>query len=160
MDIKALFKIQCGLFVAAVGTPEKLNGCITNTLMQQTHVGMKFAVTIEKTHLTHDMIVAKKSMAISALSRENPAPIIKRFGFASGRTVDKFADNFPHTLDCNGNPLLGGSEIAATFSLDVYDSVDVGTHTLFLCTPADMQDFAEEAITYSDYRSELKNSKK
>lgn len=156
MDKKALFKIQCGLFVAAVGTPKKTNGCVTNTLMEQSHVPMKFSVTFEKTHLTHDMIMEKKSFGISALAKNVSVELIRRFGFASGRDVEKFSDFDAYATDINGNPVLTGEQVAATYSLEVYDTVDVGTHTIFLCTAADMCDFEAEAITYSEYRASLK----
>lgn len=156
LDIKALFKIQCGLYVAAVGTPEKLNGCITNTLMQQSHVPVKMTVTIEKSHLTHDMIMEKRTLGISALAAGVSPELIKRFGFQSGREVDKFAGFSDYVLDGNGNPLLSGGQVAATFSLRVYDTVDFGTHTMFLCTPDASEALDGAPITYWDYRESLK----
>ena len=156
MDIKALFKVQCGLFVAAVGTPEKINGCITNTLMQQSHVPVKLSLTIEKSHLTHDMIMAKKSVAVSALSAAVTPAYVKRFGFASGREVEKFEGYDDYTMDENGNPVLGGAEITAAYSLTVYNTVDIGTPTLFLCTCDDAKNLDGTPITYWDYREMMK----
>ncbi len=156
MDSKALFKIQCGLFVAAVGTAEKLNGCITNTLMEQSHVPVKFSVTINKSSLTHKMICDKKTLGVSVLSTSADTDLVKRFGFVSGRDVNKFDGISDYKLDMNGNPVLSGEKIAATFSLEVYDAVDVGTHTIFLCTATDMQDADGDSITYSGYRASIK----
>lgn len=156
MDIKALFQIQCGLYVAAVGTPEKANGCITNTLMQQSHAPVKLSVTIEKSHLTHDMIMEKRTLGVSALSKQAAPELIRRFGFQSGRDVDKFEGFSDFALDVNGNPLLGGHQIAAAFSLAVYDTVDFGTHTMFLCTADDAIALEGAPITYWDYRESMK----
>lgn len=156
--MKALFKIQCGLYMAAVGTPDKLNGCVTNTLMQQSHLPVKLSLTIDKTHLTHDMIMEKRSVGISALSREVTLPLVKRFGFVSGRDTDKFDGFTDFSLDVNGNPVLSGSQIAATFSLRVYNTVDMGTHTLFLCTADDGVDLEGIPTTYWDYRESMKKN--
>lgn len=156
MDVKALFKVQCGLFVAAVGLPDKMNGCITNTLLQQTHVPVKFSVTLEKNHLTHDMVLEKGNLAVSALSKSVTTDYVKRFGFVSGREVDKFGDWDDYEPDGNGNPLMRGGFIAAAFSLAVYGKVDLGTHTLFLCNADGAQDADGIPITYWDYRESLR----
>lgn len=156
MDMRAFLKIQCGLFVAAVGTQDKLNGCITNTLMQQSHAPVKVSVTIQKSNFTHDMIINKKTIGISALSSSAPVELIKRFGFQSGRNVDKFENFSDYVLDSNGNPLLTGEHIASTYSLDVYDEVDFGSHTMFICNVGDAEIFDGTPITYWDYRESLK----
>lgn len=156
LDIKALFHIQCGLYVAAVGTPEKTNGCVTNTLMQQSHVPVRLSVTIEKSHLTHDMILRKRTVGISALCSGVSPEIVKRFGFQSGRDVDKFAGFAGYELDGNGDPLLTAPHASATFSMQVYDTVDFGTHTMFLCTPSEAVSLGGKPITYWDYRESMK----
>lgn len=156
MDVKAFFKIQCGLFVAAVGTPEKTNGCITNTLMQQSHVPVKFSVTLEKNHLTHDMVMQKKSLGVSALSSKVPVELIRRFGFVTGRDTEKFDGFSAWQADQNGNPVLQGDAISATYSLTVYDTVDMGSHTMFLCTVDAAENFDLVPITYWDYRASLR----
>lgn len=156
VDIKSFFRVQCGLYVAAVGTPDKVNGCITNTLMQQSHVPVKLSLTLEKTHLTHDLILEKKSVGVSALSNEVTPALIKHFGFVTGRKVDKFTDFDGYTMDCNGNPVLTGEAVSATYSLAVYDTVDMGTHTMFLCTVDDSTSLDGSPITYWEYRESLK----
>jgi len=156
MDMKALFKVQCGLFITGTELDGKLNACVTNTLMQQSHTPVKFSITMQKSNYTHDMILKKKSLAVSVVSEQVTEALIKRFGFASGRDTEKFA-NFPHGLDQNGNPLLSGEEISANISLSVYDTVDIGTHTLFLCTAVDLMDLPHASITYSRYQEVLRN---
>jgi flavin reductase (DIM6/NTAB) family NADH-FMN oxidoreductase RutF len=156
MDIQALFKIQCGLYVAAVATPEKMNGLITNTLMQQTHTPVKLGLTLDKSHLTHDMVMKKRSVAVSALSDAATPDLVKRFGFVSGRNVDKFDGFDAYELDENGNPLLTGPMIAAVFSLTVFEAVDLGTHTFFLCGCDEARNGEGTPITYLGYRESLK----
>lgn len=156
MDLKTLFKIQCGLFTAGCELDGKANACICNTLLEQSHVPVKLSVTLEKTHLTHDMVMKKRSVCVCALSERIPMDVIRRFGFASGHSKDKFAD-IAYRTDCNGNPYLEeGDVIAARFSLSVYDTVDMGTHTIFLCTVDEMEDYQANALTYSGYRDGIK----
>lgn len=155
MDLKTLFKIQCGLFVAGVESGGKYNACICNTLMEQSHIPLKLSVTLEKTHLTHDMAVEKRSVCVCALADTIPTDLIRRFGFASGREKDKFAE-LGFQVDCNGNPYLATDDFAARFSLTVYDTVDMGTHTIFLCTVDDMEDREPKSLTYSAYRDGMK----
>lgn len=156
MDMTAFFKIQCGLYVAAVGTPDKTNGCITNTLMQQSHAPVKLSLTIQKKNLTHDMIMEKRSVGVSALSSSVTQDLVKHFGFQSGRDGDKFAGFDDYALDSNGNPVLTGDQVAATYSMTVYDTVDIGTHTLFLCTADEALKQDGAPITYWDYREAMK----
>jgi flavin reductase (DIM6/NTAB) family NADH-FMN oxidoreductase RutF len=155
-DIRTLFKIQCGLFTAGCELNGKVNACICNTLLEQSHIPVRLSVTLGKDHLTHDMVMEKRSVCVCALAESIPMDIIRRFGFVSGRKKDKFAD-ITYKTDCNGNPYLDDENIiAARFSLSVYDTVDVGTHTLFLCTVDDMQDYTSKALTYSGYRDGMK----
>ena len=155
-DLKTLFKIQCGLFIAGCELDGKVNACICNTLLEQSHIPLRVSVTLEKTHLTHDMVMQKRSVCVCALSTSMPVDVIRRFGFVSGREKDKFAD-IAYKTDCHGNPYLDDENvIAARFSLSVYDTVDVGTHTIFLCTVDDMQDYPSQALTYSGYRDGMK----
>lgn len=156
MDVTALFRVQCGLYVASVAYEQKMNGCITNTLMQQSHVPVQLSLTLQKDHLTHDMLLAKKSVGVSALSHMVTQTLVKHFGFQSGRDVNKFADFAEYALDANGNPLLTGEQIAAVYSLRVYDTVDVGTHTMFLCRADDAASYPGKPITYWDYRETMK----
>lgn len=156
MDTRALFTLQCGLFVAAVGLGDKLNGCVTNTLLQQSHAPVKLSLTVDKTHLTHDMIMEKKTVAVSVLSTGVTEATIRRFGYSSGRDTEKFA-GISYTLDENENPLLEGAEVAARFSLQVYDGVDMGTHTMFLCIPTSMEDTGIKSVTYMNYQETIKN---
>lgn len=155
MDNKALFKIQCGLYIAGVELGGKVNGCISNTLMQQAHAPVTISATLGKSNLTHEMLMEKRSLSASILSDKVSVDLIRRFGFASGRDKDKLAD-IDYETDANGNPYLMTDEVAAVLCLEVTGTVDVGTHTIFLCTPIDMIDREGGAITYTGYQTSLK----
>ena len=87
-DLKTLFKVPCGLFAVGCEQQGRFNACICNTLLEQSHIPVQLSVTLEKTHLTHDMVMAKGSVCVCALAESIPMELIRRFGFVSGRKQD------------------------------------------------------------------------
>ena len=51
MDNSAFFKLSYGLFVVTAHEGDKDNGCITNTVVQQTVTPNRISVTINKNNL-------------------------------------------------------------------------------------------------------------
>ncbi|MDP4109341.1 MAG: flavin reductase [Bacillota bacterium] len=158
MDKAALFKISYGLFLAGTATEEKENACIINTVMQVTSIPARVTLALQKRNLTHDLIIKKGSLALSILAQDCPLDTIAAFGLKSGRDVDKFL-NVKYKTDGNKNPYLE-SESTAMLSLSVFDSRDMGTHTMFFCDVLDALLFNDKKpITYDLYR-ELKSGGK
>lgn len=151
MDMSALFKITYGLFVASAEYDGKRSGCIINTASQATAEPPKMLVTMLKQNLTTELIAQKKSLAVSILSEDAPISLVAHFGLQSGRVTDKFAA-LAHTTDQSGNPALQEHTLA-TLALSVTETIDLGTHLLFICDVADAREIAEgEPLTYSAYR--------
>ena len=67
MDNTAFFKLSYGLFVVTDHAGDKDNGCITNTVVQQTTTPNRISVTINKNNLTHDMILRTGVFNVSVL---------------------------------------------------------------------------------------------
>ena len=67
MDNSVMFKISYGLYVLTARDDEKANGCIINTLQQVTATPNKVTIAVNKTNLTHDMIMTTKKFNISIL---------------------------------------------------------------------------------------------
>ena len=88
MDNKAMFKISYGLFVITSKT-NKDNGCITNTACQVTVEPNQITFALNKANLTHDMISESKKFTLSVISESASFDLFKRFGFQSGKNVDK-----------------------------------------------------------------------
>lgn len=152
MDIKALYKISYGLYIVSVAYEGKLNGCVVNTVMQITSQPAKCVVAISKNNYTHDMVINAKSFSVSILSQSVSMNTIARFGFSTGKEVNKF-DNFSYKKDINGNPVLT-KELVASMACQVYDTVDAGTHTLFMANIMDSEVICEEEpLTYDYYRT-------
>ena len=91
MDSKAMYKLTYGLFVVTVDGGEKQNGCITNTVMQVTSNPNHISVAINKANYTHDLVMETRKFNVSVLNQTASFDLFKRFGFQSGRDVDKFA---------------------------------------------------------------------
>ena len=154
MDDKALFKLSYGLFVLTAHEGSKDNGCIINTAIQA--ADGKITVAVNKQNLTHDMIKATGKFTVSVLSEKASFELFKHFGFQSGRGTDKFAD-FAATVRGENGVLYVTEGTNAFISGQVIDTVDLGSHTLFVATISDMEvlDSAPSA-TYAYYHASIK----
>ncbi len=155
MDNKALYKIGYGLYVITCSDGKKDNGMICNTVCQVASEPLRISVSINKTNLSHDIIKETGMMNVHAISEVAPFELIKRFGFASGRDVDKFEHDLMVRTD-NGLPLVS-SYTNSCMSLKVKDYVDLGSHGLFICELEDARVLSNaETMTYSYYQKNVK----
>jgi len=156
MGANAMFNISYGLYVLTAKDGEKDNGCIVNTLQQVTTTPNAVSVTVNKQNHTHDMILKTGKFTVSLLSTDADFEIFKHFGFQSGRDVDKFADFEKAARGQNG--LYYITEVTnAYISADVFQTVDLGTHTMFLAYVTDMDVLSEApSLTYAYYHQHIK----
>ncbi len=158
MDTKAMYKLTYGLFVCTAKRGDKLNGCIINTAIQVASEPNQISIAINKANYTHDMVLETKKCNISVISQDATFDLFKHFGFQSGRDVDKFAD-YPkdnYELAENGIPLITAGT-NAYFSLDVQETVDLGSHTLFICKPSTMEVLdSATSCSYEFYQNNIK----
>ena len=78
--------------------------------------------------------------------------LIGAFGFRSGRNESKFV-GFPTETDCMGVPYVTRS-IAAVFSCEVVQKIDVGTHMLFIGRVVEAKKLdAAAPMTYAYYHA-------
>lgn len=155
MDINALFKISYGLYVLTAQQDGKDNGCIINTCTQLTDTPLQIQITVNKANLTHDMIRDTGVFNVSVLTQEATFWVFQHYGFQSGRDVDKFA-NLPEMRTGNGLRYVSGCT-NAVISGKVVNTVDLGTHTMFIAqvTEAMLLDPVPSA-TYQYYFDEIK----
>ena len=98
-DLTALFNIGYGLYVVTSNDGKKDNGLIVNTVTQVTNTPNRIAVTINKDSYSHHIIKQTGLMNINCLSVDAPFSVFEKFGFVSGRNVDKFANCTPLRSD-------------------------------------------------------------
>ena len=152
MDKTAFFKLSYGLFIAGVESEGKLNACVINTAAQATSEPAKMVATMQKTNFTTELILKKKSLTISVLSIYAPVDFVANFGYSSGRDRNKF-ENIPYKIDLNGNPYVADNTVAV-ISCNVTQTLDLGTHYLFICDVAEAIVTAPDApMTYTDFRT-------
>ena len=158
MDNKAMYKLSYGLFVLSVKDGEKDNGCITNTAIQVTTEPNQIAFAVNKLNHTHDLLISSGVFNISILSEKADFDLFKRFGFQSGRDVDKFEGFSGYERAENGIVYISEGT-NAYISGKVVKTVELSTHTLFIAevTEAKILDDAPSA-TYDYYQKNIKQS--
>lgn len=127
---KALYNISYGLYVVGSVKDGKVNAQIANTVIQVTSNPPKISVTLNKENLTHEYIKDSGVFSVSILSQDTPLPFIGRFGFKCGRDIDK-CDGVEYVLGKTGSPIILENALAV-IEAKVVDSLDVGTHTIFV----------------------------
>lgn len=151
----ALFKLGYGLYVVTTNDGEKDNGCILNSVMQVTNVPNKVAVAINKQNFTHDIVMKTNKLNVNCIAESAPFSLFQNFGFRSGRDADKL-EGIAFTRSNNGLAVLKDN-INAYMSLWVESTVDLDTHTLFICFVTQMDEISDErTMTYTYYQDNVK----
>lgn len=154
-DLTALFNIGYGLYVVTSNDGKKDNGLIVNTVTQVTNTPNRIAVTINKENYSHHVIKQSGKMNINCLSTDAPFAVFEKFGFQSGRNVDKFKDCTPLRSD-NGLIFLPRF-INSFMSLAVESYVDLDTHGMFICSVTEARVLSDrETMTYTYYQNNVK----
>ena len=163
IDRKALFNISYGLFVltssGVVGGKEsgiKDNGCIINTLCQVSEEPLSITVSVSKKNYTNELIQKSGVFNVSFLSQGATMDVFKRFGFASGRDVDKF-QGFSDAKRADNGVLYISKDTNAYISARVKQVVDLGSHWLYIADVTHAERLSgETSCTYSYYLSNIK----
>jgi len=150
---QALYEVTHGLYVLTAASGGRLNGQCLDALMQVTSAPPRVAIGVNVRSLTQS-----GAFVVNVLDRGDPAvqETIRRFGFQSGRTVDKFA-GFPHEVGANGAPILPSAK--AFYECRVVPGMrfDLGTHTLFVASVERGGMRPEgEPLTYNEYRKTMR----
>lgn len=150
MNVKACSTLSYGLYIVTSFKGGERNGQIVNTVFQVTSEPLKIVASICKDNLTHAHISASGVFAVSVLAVDAPMTLIGTFGFKSGRDVDKFATISSRT-GTTGCPLVLDHTLAF-LEARVTDTLDAGTHTLFVGEVVDAEVLKEgEPMTYAYY---------
>lgn len=155
MDKTAMYALSYGVFMLAAKSGDKTNGCITNTCIQVANSPARVAISVINSNYTCDLIKESGECTLSILDESITFETIKHFGMQSGRDVDKMSD-IPFPSDERGIPYMGWGA-CAVLSLKVAESMDLGSHTLFIAEVADAKVLSDEKpITYAYYQSNIK----
>ncbi len=155
IDLQALFTLSYGVYVLSSRKGDRVNGQISNTVMQVAGTPPQVAVAVNKAALTHDFMESSGVFAVTVLGESAPMKLIGLFGFKSGRVVDKFADvgYSPGTTGC---PIVSDHALAYV-EAKVTCTLDCGTHTLFVGEIVGAKRTAAgRPMTYAYYREVLR----
>ncbi len=154
-NMAALSNIGYGLYVVTSSDGKRDNGLIVNTVTQVTSTPNRIAVTINKENYSHHIIKQTGKMNLCCLTVDAPFKVFESFGFASGRSTDKFAGR---EVERSDNGLLYLARYINSFmSLKVRDYVDLDTHGMFICEITEARVLSErETMSYTYYHENVK----
>ena len=154
-DLTALFNIGYGLYVVTSNDGKKDNGLIVNTVSQVTSTPNRIAVAINKQNYSCHVINQTGIMNVNCLSVEAPFSVFENYGFRSGRTVDKFEGE--EVLRSDNGLVFLKQYINSFMSLKVEQTVDLGTHLMFICSVTEARVLSDkETMTYTYYQKNVK----
>ena len=155
VDPAAFQKFSYGLFVLTCRDGSKDNGCIINTGSQLTSQPQCITIAVNKNNYTRDVILRTGEFNLSVLTEDASMDVFQRFGFQSGRDVDKFA-NTEVCRTANGIAYVPEAT-NAVISGKVLASYDFGTHTLFVAQVTESRILSSEpSLTYAYYFDHVK----
>lgn len=156
MNTKALYNLTYGVYLLSANENGKDNACIINTAVQVAINPTRISIAAIKGNLTHDMILSTGEFNLSAITTDAPFSLFQHFGMQTGRDTDKFADFTDTARSKNG--LLYLTKYANAFlSFKVTESLDLGSHTLFIAELTDGDVLSSNpCCTYSYYQTTIK----
>ncbi len=155
MDKNAFYKLSYGLYIISSISGDKTGGLVVNTLNQVTAQPVRMSVTLSKESYTTTLIQESKIFAATVLTEDVDMNLVSTFGFATSKNKDKFS-NFNTAIDIQQVPYVL-EYAAALFSCRVVDSIDLGTHVMFIADVVDAKVLNQDpVITYSYYRNTKK----
>ena len=148
--------ITYGLYIVTVSDGTQKNGMILNTVFQVTAQPPRIAISVNKQSLTHEILQRTRCFAAMPLDKGADLPFIGNFGFRTGRNFDKFA-KVAYTPGQTGSPVVSEHTLSCV-EARVEQTIDVGTHTLFIGNVVAGQIFKPQGtpLTYAYYHTVIK----
>ena len=160
VDKKAFNKLSYGVQVLTTRADGRDYGCIINTACQVGSGDPKVVtVSVIKKNHTCDMIRQAGRFNVSILTEDAPYSLFQRFGFQSGRDMDKFADVAYTDRTANGLRYIP-EYTNAVLSCEVVEVRELETQTLFLANVVEAKVLSSApSCTYSYYHAHIKPKK-
>jgi len=158
VEAAAMFKLSYGLFALITkGKDGKDNASINNSFIQVSDKPNLVMLSVNVANYSADTIRETGEFNISVFSEEADFGLFKRFGFQSGREVDKFAD-FDKGIGRSENGLIYLKEQSnGFFSCKVIQTIEAGNHVLFIAEVTEAKVLSEvPSMTYAYYFANVK----
>ena len=145
MDLTAFFTMTSGLYVVSAEADGQKAGCVINTAVQVTATPPRISVAVNK----------ENAFTVTAIDQTADMPYIGNFGFRTSADYDKF-EKYGCETSAVGSP-YSPQHACALFACNLVETVDVGTHFLFIGNVVDAERLSsEEPLTYGYYHAVLK----
>ena len=155
LDLTALFKMSYGLYVVSATAGDERAACIINTATQVTAEPPRMIVAVHKDNVTSGVIGRAGTFTVTAIDQTADMPYIGNFGFRTSADYDKFAKY--ELAESETGDAYTPEHACAVYACRVIDTVDVGTHLLFVGEVLQAEKLSDEApLTYAYYHSTLK----
>ncbi|HPS20344.1 MAG TPA: rubredoxin [Candidatus Omnitrophota bacterium] len=154
MEANALHFISYGVYIVSSVNDGRYNGQIVNSIIQVTNDPTTLAISVNKKTLTHEFIEKSGLFTVSVLERDTPLKLIGKFGFKSGREVDKLADTRYEVLS-SGCPVVTENTVCY-LDARVVNRMDFANYTVFLgeVVGSKMLKLGAKVMTYEYYHQE------
>ncbi len=150
MDVKVLYDMSYGVYIAATKVDGKNVGCVANTAFQVTAEPVRVGVSVNKENFTEDAIRKSGYFTLSIASEETSMETIGKFGFYSARDIDKFENTDFMTVG-DGFPVIKDNT-CSWILCEVEQEIDCDTHTIFIGKMTDGEKISSLApMTYAYY---------
>ena len=160
VDNDVFRRFSYGVEVLTTRVDGKDYGCIINTAGQVASCDpKKITISVIKKNNTCDMVAKAGKFNIYILTQDAPYKLFQRFGFQSGRDVDKFADVSYTERMSNGIRYIP-EFTNAVLSCEVIDVKDVETQMLYIANVVEARVLSSApSCTYAYYHAHIKPKK-
>jgi flavin reductase (DIM6/NTAB) family NADH-FMN oxidoreductase RutF len=117
-----------GVYVITTRLGNRVNGMTASWVSQVSLRPLFLMVSIAPPRYSHDLIKESGTFAVNVLTQDQ-VDLGKRFGYQSGRRVDKFA-GLEYITAVTGAPIL--PQAHAYFDLKLVEIFPAGDHSLFV----------------------------
>ncbi|BAK44236.1 flavin reductase [Eggerthella sp. YY7918] len=150
IDSTAFHSLSYGLYIIGAQAGDKRAGCVVNTFQQVTSSPLQVSVALNKENATTAVIQEAGRFTASCLSEDATMELIGTFGFHCSADRDKFAE-CAFNCDEAGVPYVA-DQCAARFSARVVQTLDVGSHILFVGEVEEAERVCDgQPMTYAYY---------
>ena len=155
LDKTAMFSMSYGLYVVSAEAEGTKAGCVINTAVQVTSDPIRMSVAVHKDNVTAGVIQRAGAFTVTALDQTADMPYIGNFGFRTSDTYNKF-EKYGVAVSEVGSPYCP-EHACALYACRLVDTIDVGTHYLFIGEAVQAEKLSDEPpLTYAYYHSTLK----
>ena len=159
IDQRLMSNLNCGLYILSTKNQNKDNACIVDSVVQITSMPTRIIVGVNNNNLSHDYIMETKEFNLSVLDEDVPLSIFQKFGYVSGKEVDKFSDIINVKRSENGISYFT-ENVNTILSAKVVDIMKYETHTMFVAEVTSIEKINDiPSVTYKYYLDNIRISK-